>query len=341
MRYCKIPILLAFTLLLFSCNSSEPDIIAPLPTSDTTCTSIDTTGTGDSLSWQGQLPTGELPFSTIVITQNPRGLISEFEETTGSFSYSTISGSRVPDKISYELRNANDQVIEYRDHYLIFDPLRIMPLGDSITHGVDFHDGVDNPPIPQRVGYRKALYESLLDTEHVVDFTGRASQQAGFDVGLADADNNGYPGVDIPFVELKVYELLDEAPSDVILLHIGTNATPTTADGILEILDEIDRWSSTNFPVQVLVSSIVPERDSARQLDADAFNNDLRRLIALRSQSTVTLVENALALSVEDISLEDAGVHPSPTGYQRMADTWFEVLSEKILASECTNTETD
>lgn len=337
MRYRKFLMLIVPTLLMAGCSSDDASTVIPVPPTITSCDRIDASTVTGQANWDGQLPTGETPFSRLVITQEPRGQLSEFDETTGIIRYQAANESRVPDKVSYELRDAEEQVVEFREHYLIFDPLRIMPLGDSITHGVDFFDIVDNPPVPLRVGYRKALFESLTDSGHVVDFTGQAGQRAGFDAGLADPDNNGYPGVDIPFVTSKVYEVLDEGPSDVILLHIGTNQTPPTAEGVLDILDEIDRWVLTNFPVHVLVSTLVPKRDEALQLIVDEFNNDLRRVIGLRSQSSVTLVENALALSVENISLEAVGVHPNPFGYQRMAETWFDGLANNILAPECNN----
>jgi len=139
----------------------------------------------------------------------------------------------------------------------------------------------------------------------------------------------------ISLIASKIIAVLNEGPSDVVLLHIGTNQTPVTASGMMTILDRIDQWSAINFPVHVFVSTLVPKRDPIRQGIVDSFNNDLRRLISQRSNPMVTLVENALALAVEDISVESVGVHPNESGYERMAATWFAALSGKIFEPAC------
>ena len=48
------------------------------------------------------------------------------------------------------------------------EPIKIMPVGDSITAGE--HYGY--PPVPERTGYRKALYQMLVEAGYKVDFVG-------------------------------------------------------------------------------------------------------------------------------------------------------------------------
>ena len=48
------------------------------------------------------------------------------------------------------------------------DPIKIMPVGNSITAGE--HYGF--PALEERTGYRKDLYEMLIDDGYTVDFVG-------------------------------------------------------------------------------------------------------------------------------------------------------------------------
>ena len=62
---------------------------------------------------------------------------------------------------------------------LVVGTRRIMPFGDSITAGVTNYTGAtgDLPAVPNRVGYRKTLYDGLSADGYAVDFVG--SESAG------------------------------------------------------------------------------------------------------------------------------------------------------------------
>ena len=212
-----------------------------------------------------------------------------------------------------------------------------MPLGDSITHGVEFFDGVnDFPPVNERVGYRLSLFNALTIAGISFDFVGQGGQRAGEDAGLPDPDNNGYPGVDIAFVDNALDTVLDENRPDVILMMIGTNLTPPTADGIDPIIAKVDTWSQDNSPVSLFVATLVPKRDPVLQQVVESFNTDLRQRIQQVAGDNVTLVEQALAVTEADISSEAIGIHPSPSGYQNMSETWFAAMQETGVLASCT-----
>lgn len=288
----------------------------------------------DNLQANWQVVNDQQGGAHLVLTSSPRGTFTSFDAASGDVVYMP-DASRVPDRVKYDLRDDAGVVLETYEHVWVSQPLRIMPLGDSITSGIDFFDGVEYPSVPLRVGYRKTLYERLLANGHVIDFIGQAGQRAGQAAGLADPDNNGYPGVDIAFINSKITQVLDEGPSDVLLLHIGTNKTPATANGLMQVLDTIDAWAVNNFPVHVLVATLIPKRDPELQLVVDAFNADLRNRLAARSQRHVVLVEQALALSNADLSSEAVGVHPNPGGYAKMANVWYEALESAGLIQDC------
>jgi len=112
-------------------------------------------------------------------------------------------------------------------------PVKIMPLGDSITRG----SGSINTN-----GYRKPLYENLTDNGYNVDFVG--SQNDGvFD----DIDHEGHGGWTDSQIATNIYNnggsnWISTYTPDIILLHIGTNGLDSNPGDVEDILDEIDEY---------------------------------------------------------------------------------------------------
>ncbi len=347
--------LLGFVLLMqAACSSSDDD--ASSPTAGTTeGTTEGTTGGGEPPALEvsceaisaSQLQNTSGVISTVLpadlsvagaqiaIQVLPEGQLASFDAQTGAVDY-VPGASRLSTEVSYQVIDANDNVLASHKHQWVVNPVRVMPLGDSITAGVEFFDGSnDLPPQALRVGYRKFLYDRLSQQGYAVDFQGQGGQSAGADAGLVDPENNGYPGVDIDFLNAKLNEQLAEDNVDIILLHIGTNNTPADAAGIDQWLDALDVWEATNNPVIALVATIVPERDATRNAQTDVFNNDLRQRIAARTNDRVVLVEQNLALTLDDISTEAIGVHPNIGGYEKMANVWFDALIDSGALKKC------
>lgn len=258
----------------------------------------------------------------------------DFNPATGNIRLA-VGGSRLARSLVYEVHNADGEAVSQHEHRWVMEPVRVMPLGDSITSGIEFFDGTEFPPMPDRVGYRQFLYNALTDAGYSIDYLGQGGQSAGAAAGLIDPENNGYPGVDIDFLNSKLYEQLAEDAVDIILLHIGTNNTPDNAQGIDDWLDLLDAWEAENNPVVALVATIVPKRDPALNAIVDLFNADLRSRIAARTNDRVVLVEQNLALTVDDISTETIGLHPSSTGYEKMANTWQGALISSNTLRQC------
>ncbi len=328
---------LSLTVLLSSCDSDTSTTPEPDPEPEpipefTSCLAASINEPLSDISFT--LPANFVTGGSLRIDQAPISTIEFFDESTGEIRIQSTQ-SRLPQTIEYSVLDANAEVIETRTHSLVFPQLRIMPLGDSITHGIDFFDGTESPEVGLRVGYRLALYNQLTAAELSFDFVGQAGQRAGQDAGLPDPDNNGYPGVDIDFIFDKLPEILEQNPADVLLLHIGTNQTPATAQGIDDILDRVESLSADTQAITVLVATLVPKRDAAQQQQVAAFNIDLRQRIANRSNSNIILVEQANALTNADISSEVIGIHPNDIGYQKMADTWFTAMNTSSIIQSC------
>jgi len=273
--------------------------------------------------------------SRLRIDAAPQAAIEFFDANTGELQLS-VNGSRLPQSVTYSLLDDDQNVIETRRHTMVVSDIRIMPLGDSITQGVEFYDGTSDLPIKsERVGYRLSLYDSLLVDGISFDFVGQSGQRAGENAGLPDPDNNGYPGVGVDFIHNVLDAVLEESKPDVILLHIGTNFTPDTAEGIDAIILKVNQWSQANTPVSLFIATLVPKRRSDLQPIVDDFNADLRERMQQVTGENVILVEQALALDVSDISTEEVGVHPNAGGYIKMAETWLNALQDAKVVASC------
>lgn len=92
-------------------------------------------------------------------------------------------------------------------------PVRIMPLGDSITHGT-----------PVAGGYRLPLYHMLTNASYIVDYVGTSTANPSPD--LPEINHEGHGGWRISDPSLGLYENIFgwfETIEDphVVLLHIG------------------------------------------------------------------------------------------------------------------------
>jgi hypothetical protein len=130
-----------------------------------------------------------------------------------------------------------------------------------------------------------------------------------------------------------VYPWLQAHPADVILLYAGTHGLSAGAGGVGSVLDAIDRWerSPEGHPLTVLVASIMDRSPS--HPDVKAFNTSLAALVRARSTDPshpaypdrVVLVDQHAALNAADPRAD--GIHPLQTGYDAMADIWFDALT--------------
>ncbi|MGB9714852.1 MAG: LamG-like jellyroll fold domain-containing protein, partial [Thermodesulfovibrionales bacterium] len=212
------------------------------------------------------------------------------------------------------------------------NPVRIMPLGDSITYGrrtwpdPEFEPyGPDSPNYV--VGYRQTLYLLLQNSGYYFDFVG--SMQDGelatpsFDLdhqGVLDSD-----GFTAQEMASNVYNFLSANPADVVLLHIGTNnILNTTANDIENILNEIDRYD-TNIAVLLALIINVQDSNDPRYAYITQFNSDVASMAMNRINDKVIIVDQENSLTYPN-DMYDM-LHPNTTGYGKMADKWFNALS--------------
>lgn len=208
--------------------------------------------------------------------------------------------------------------------------IRIMPLGDSITYD-DAHayydaSGNDIMPAGKRTAYRSYLAWDLDDAGISYDFVG--SQRAGYDVEPPfDPDNEGHPGWTSMEIANRVYDFLVANPADVILLHIGTNDHSTSISGVQKIISEIKRYeAASGLKIKIFVALIINRKFHDGTIDG--YNSNLEEYLLSLNDPNIIIVDMR---DILDPSVDyTENTHPNKSGYKKMADKWFSVLSDYL-----------
>ena len=215
-------------------------------------------------------------------------------------------------------------------------PVKIMPVGDSITEG-KYTQG----------GYRKPLYQMLKDNGYSVTFVGKEddgdpANDTGFSIGMENPNHEGYGSARIGMLlnggttekhtALPINTSLANNNPDVVLILLGTNdifgITPTdrmeqTMEKLLSTIFE------QNPNTAVVLASIPPiSKIEARNADVNAYNAALPGMIA-KEKALNHKIEFADIHSVftEPADLSGDKVHPSEKGYNKMAALWYSILT--------------
>ncbi|MEP0869201.1 GDSL-type esterase/lipase family protein [Trichocoleus desertorum AS-A10] len=227
--------------------------------------------------------------------------------------------------------------------------LRIMPLGDSITHGMPTSN-----PLAYPGAYRIPLWRKFQADSILIDFVGSQknggkSENSDSPTGF-DQDHEGYPGKKINEIatttQVNLNPRLQELKPNVILLTIGTNdamSNRSVNQMKSDLSNLIDQITTQQPNAQLFVATIPPinpERSSTAAEKAIAFNRDLPSLISAKAAAgknvlfvdTVKGVDGRSGTS-DDLKLSDIvadGLHPNEGGYNKTANTWYEALSDNI-----------
>jgi acyl-CoA thioesterase I len=200
--------------------------------------------------------------------------------------------------------------------------IRIMPLGDSITEGKSGD-----------ATYRYFLWHLLLDAGHSVDFVG---SMVGVKGGLPlnsdfDQDHEGHSGWTADKMGLYARDFAQQANADIVLVHLGTNDIlrgHTNASTRKDLKKVINQLRLANPQVVILLAEIIPI--AGKETQVQNLNSRIRTLAAEVSSTTspVIAVDQHTGFSVSS-DLYD-GVHPSQSGYAKMADQWFATLGSLL-----------
>jgi lysophospholipase L1-like esterase len=203
-------------------------------------------------------------------------------------------------------------------------PVRIMPLGDSITGGPGC--------------WRALLWDRLQRTGFTdIDFVGTIP---GGGCSVAhDGDNEGHGGFQATGIanQDQLPSWLSSTRPDIVLMHLGTNdiwnSTPTAT--ILAAYSKlVDQMRAGKPNMKIVVAKIIPMTPSGCAWcppGVAALNDAIPGWAAGKTtaQSPITVVDQFTGFDpVADTNGD--GVHPDDSGFQKMSDRWYPALTRLL-----------
>jgi len=212
-------------------------------------------------------------------------------------------------------------------HLALGQPVKAMPLGDSITRG----DGSTNTN-----GYRSPLYGVLSGSGFSIDFVG--SLQDGT---LPDRDHEGHAGWTSAQILSALGNFLPTQNPQVVFLHIGSNdlgegiAPAQVASNIEAIVDQIHNY---NAQTETYLATLIPRKDGWNA-NTDVLNGLIANLVTTKQGSgyRIFLVDQNQAFKNNSNWATDYmsdAVHPNDSGYSVMGQTWFQAFTANSVYAQ-------
>ncbi|AVT38190.1 cellulose binding domain-containing protein [Plantactinospora sp. BB1] len=199
-------------------------------------------------------------------------------------------------------------------------PVRIMPLGDSIT---------GSPGC-----WRSILWNRLQNTGYTdIDFVGTLGPQG---CGQPyDGENEGHGGALVTTVadQNQLPPWLAATRPDVVLMHFGTNdvwSNRATSTILAAYGKLVDQMRASNPAMKILVAKIIPMAPSTCAECGQrvvALNDAIPGWAASKSTagSPIVVVDQWTGFSTGSDTYD--GVHPNAAGDQKMSDRWYPALA--------------
>ena len=211
-------------------------------------------------------------------------------------------------------------------------PLRIMPLGDSITQALS----------DQR-SYRYNLWVKLVDAGATFDFVGSQDSNHGGNpvwpdhLGQPfDRHHEGHAGFRSDEIAASLPGWMSGYVPDVVLMHVGTNDVlqgKPNDETVVYLRRIIDLLRARNPHVAILLATLIPTTYLPQNDHITELNARIEAIVLEKnaSQSPVILVDQSAGFDAA-ADLSD-GVHPSASGEEKIARKWFEALQLFLLKS--------
>lgn len=198
-------------------------------------------------------------------------------------------------------------------------PLRLLPLGASITFGSGSTDGN---------GFRKHLRDMLIADGHAVRMVG--SLQAGT---MQNNDNEGWRGYRIDQIEEKGRESAAKYLPNIITIQAGTNdcISGYDIDHVGERLRRMLELLWRICPGSTLVLSTLPVNSSSPYVEPRVrrANDQIRYLWKhYADQGRRIVLADMHGLDGPQLSDLVDGTHPNDEGYLKMARIWHRAILE-------------
>jgi cellulose binding protein with CBM2 domain/GDSL-like lipase/acylhydrolase family protein len=199
-------------------------------------------------------------------------------------------------------------------------PVRIMPLGDSITAGPGC--------------WRAYLWDRLQKTGYTnIDFVG--SQPGGGCSVPFDGDHEGHGGYAATGIadQDQLPPWLAAARPDIVLMHLGTNdmwGNFRPIDTVIAAYSKlVDQMRASNPSMKILVAQIIPMA-CPECTHVVALDNAIPAWAAAKTtaQSPITVVDQWTGFNTATDTTD--GVHPIDSGFRKMADRWYPALTAAL-----------
>jgi lysophospholipase L1-like esterase len=213
-------------------------------------------------------------------------------------------------------------------------PVKIMPLGNSITQG----DWVG--------GYRRLLKNTLNAAGYETDFVGSQVTNASQDLGLfTDIQHEGYNSATISINSVHTHQnfirsTITTYTPDIVLVELGTNDLSNGTQTPAMVRTSMSKFLDTIWAIQpstkIAVSLVTPVNhaivtaawgDSIVPLNV-CYTSLVAEKLALGRN--IVLVDNYSAITDPANDLQSDGIHPLQPGYAKMAAAWYLKVKELI-----------
>ena len=203
-------------------------------------------------------------------------------------------------------------------------PVKIMPLGDSITAGPGC--------------WRAILWDNLQSAGYTnIDFVG-TQQGGGCQTAPYDIDNEGHGGASAAGIASQnlLPGWLSATNPDIVLMHLGTNdifANPGSSAILAAYSTLVSQMRANNPKMRILVAQIIPMNPSGCTYCAQDVI-DLNAAIPAwaasitTAQSPVIVVDQWTGFDATTDTVD--GIHPNDVGFQKMAARWFPPLTAQL-----------
>jgi lysophospholipase L1-like esterase len=220
-------------------------------------------------------------------------------------------------------------------------PVRLLPLGDSITQGT-----------PSSMSYRRPLWHDLEAVGPIFEFIGSLDSHAGGPPVLPDfdVDHEGHAGWTTAHILNgrdgmgSLSDWLQAYDPDVVLLHIGTNdlkatgndltVVATTLGGVDQIIDVL----RADVPdVCILIAQLIPTDRAPIAARIPLLNALIPPLAAQKTTQLSPVIVVDQFTGFDAVTDTYDGLHPNGPGERKMADRWLGVVTSIPIVPQCSD----
>lgn len=202
-------------------------------------------------------------------------------------------------------------------------PVKIMPLGNSITQSDSNHNS-----------YRRNLWQKLKAGGYNVDFVGSQTDHYFWSKPPDpdfDLNHEGHWGWRADQILKKINKWTVTYQPDIVLIHLGHNDI-FHGNSIQSTINElgyiIDILRSHNAKVIVLLAQLIPTHPQS--ISIQKLNAEIPKLARSKStvESPIIVVDQWNGFDASTDTYD--GVHPDESGEEKMATRWYAAIAKTL-----------